>query len=59
LASKKTSNLPLFVPGIRADDAHNTLATDDLAALAQPFYRDLDLHGSTLSLLLPTQTTNH
>ncbi len=47
------------MPGIRADDAHNTLAADDLAVLAQPFYRDLDLHGSTLSLLSSTQTTNH
>jgi hypothetical protein len=56
---KKTLNLPLFMPGIRADDAHNTLAADDLAVLAQPFYRGLDLHGSTLSLLLSTQTTNH
>src|SRR5687768_13829440 len=33
------SALPLFVPRILADHAHDALSADDLAVAANPFYR--------------------
>ena len=37
------------MPGIRTNHPHHSLPTDDLAVLAQPFYRYLDLHGLSFS----------
>jgi len=38
--------LPLLVLGVRADDAHDAGATNDLALLADALHRRSDLHGS-------------
>ena len=33
------------MPGIRTNHPNHSLSADDLAVLAQSFYRDLDLHA--------------
>jgi hypothetical protein len=38
--------LPLLVPGVLADHAHDTAATDDLALLANLFHGRSNLHVS-------------
>ena len=43
---KKKSALALFMPGVLADDAHDVVAADDPAGLAETFDGSSDFHGA-------------